>query len=145
MNRFLFIPIFILVIHLPVYAGKTSEKDKYDSVSIGYIPARGAYFKGEPMKSLVAKSSSRHINPEIENFFNSLNALATGGVKDNATRFHQPAIYLDVVYKGKRARLFYRGDSNLEKYSDYERQWKELHNRMFKYLTREMTPPIKVN
>lgn len=133
----LLISLFILQ---PSYAESVDTKLKYDEVSIGYIPSRGSSFKGEPHIILEARALAHHKNKEIENFFIALNNLASEGITDNATRFHEPTKYIEIIYQGKVIRLFFSGDSNLDKFRRYETQWKLLHSEIYKYLNAEISP-----
>ena len=139
MKYFLFI-LFSLFLLQSSYADSTDTELKYDKVSIGYIPSRNASFKGEPHAALEAKALIHHKNKEIEHFFIALNNLASEGITDNATQFHQPTKYIEAVFQGKSVRLSFVGDSNLNKFSHYEKQWKLLHNELYEYLTKDISP-----
>ena len=122
------------------YAYSVDTKLEYDKVSIGYIPSRTASYKGEPNTTLESRTSTHHKNKEIERFFIALNNLATEGISDNATRFHQPTKYIEVIYQGNRVSLFFSGDSKLDKFSHYEKQWKLLHGEIYEYLINKISP-----
>ena len=139
MKYFNFVLISLLLLSSS-YADSADIEPKYDQVSIGYIPARGAITKGEPYVTIEANTLAHHNNREIEKFFSSLNKLASEGITDNATQFHQPTKYIEAVFKGERVRLFFSGDSNLDKFSHYEKRWKLLHEEIYEYLSIEISP-----
>lgn len=143
--KYFYIILFSLFIVQPSYAGTVKEKLKYDEISIGYIPSRGASYKGKPHKTFTAKSLVHHKNKEIKDFFITLSDLASEGITDNATRFHEPTLYIEVIFQGKSVRLFYSGDSKLAKYRHYEQRWKLLHKRLHEYLDREISPDHRFN
>jgi len=128
------------LILLPSYADSSDVKLEYDQVSIGYIPSKYASMKGDPYTTLVAKALTHHKNKEIEKFFIQLNKLASEGITDNATRFHKRTKYIEAVFQGKRVRLFFAGDSNLDKFRHYEERWKVLHKKIYEYLIKEISP-----
>jgi len=135
-----FRPFLLILLFIPVaQAGTGSAGLKYDSVSIGYIPSRGASFKGEPHVILEGRSLAHHKNPQIREFFVALKKLAAEGRTDNATQFHEPTQYLDVVYQGERVRLFYSGATHLEKFARYEGRWKSLHREIYRFLNRRIS------
>lgn len=117
-----------------------ARQPEYDSVSIGYIPSKGAHHKGVPHVSLEAKTLAHHKSIEIEKFFTALSQLASEGRTDNASEFHEPTIYIDAVFQGKRVRLFFSGDSKLDKFNRYEKQWKLLHGEIFQFLNPKISP-----
>jgi hypothetical protein len=125
------------------YSG--NPKLEYDSVSIGHIPSKVAHHQGVPHVVLEAKALAHHKNNDIEKFFIALNDLASEGRTDNATQFHVPTIYIEAIYQEKRVRLFFSGDSNLDKFKRYEKQWKLLHSEIFKYLNTEVSPNYQFN
>ena len=94
-----------------------TRQPEYDSVSIGYIPSKGAHHEGALHVGLEAKTLAHHKSIEIEKFFTALSQLASEGRTDNATEFHGPTIYIDAVFQGKRVRLFFSGDSKLDKFN----------------------------
>ncbi len=143
--KYSYIVLFGLFLLQPSYADTVDTKLKYDEVSIGYIPSRGASYKGKPHTVLEAKSLTHHKNVEIEEFFIALNNLASKGITDNATQFHEPTIYIEAIYQGKRVRLFFSGDSQLDKFSHYEQRWKSLHKMIYEYLNKEISPNHRFN
>ena len=122
----------------PSHAASDSQKLQYDSVAIGAIPSRAASFAGKPSTKLEAKVLVHHKNKEIELLFVALNKLALEGITDNATRFHQPTKYLEVIYQGESIRLFYSGKSALEKFKDYEYRWRLLHGQIYAFLNSDI-------
>ncbi len=138
--KYFYITLFGVFLLQPSYVGADDAELKYDEVRIGYIPSRVASYKGEPQTVLEAKTLTHHKNTEIEEFFILQSNLASKGVTDNATKFHEPTIYIEAIFQGKRVSLFYSGDSQLEKYSDYEQRWKLLHKAIYEYLNREISP-----
>ncbi len=137
--------LFGLFLLQPTFAGAVDTKLNYDEVSIGYIPSRVESYKGKPHTVLEAKSLTHHKNMEIEEFFIALSKLASKGITDNATHFHEPTIYIEATYQGKRVTLFFSGDSRLEKYSHYEQRWKSLHKAIYEYLNKEISPNHRFN
>jgi len=133
----IFLSLFILS---PSYADSKDTKLEYDKVSTGYIPARYASRKGEPHATLGAKALTHHKNNEIERFFIQFNKLASEGITDNATQFHLPTTYIEAIFQGERIRLFFGGDSNLDKFRHYEKRWKVLHKEVYEYLIKEISP-----
>ena len=129
----------------PSYTGAVDAKLEYDEVRIGYIPSRAASYQGKPHVALEAKSLIHQKNMEIEKFFIALSSLASKGITDNATRFHEPTIYIEAIYQGERVRLFFSGDSQLDKFSHYERRWKSLHEKLYEYLNKEVSPNHRFN
>lgn len=127
------------------YADSVDTKLEYDKVSIGYIPSRTASYKGEPHTTLESRTSAHYKNKEIERFFIELNKLATEGISDNATQFHQPTKYIEAIYQGKRVSLYFSGDSKLDKFGRYEKQWKLLHGEVYKYLNNKISPNNQFN
>jgi len=132
--------VSLCVLSPAVFADVAQDKSKYDLIRIGHIPPRYAFFKGEPMTTLESKSSNRHDNLEMKALFTALKALNDKGIRDNATEFHQNTVTLTAVYKGEMVHLLYSGDSNLEKFRAYEKDWKALHQKFFQYLTRKIAP-----
>ena len=122
------------------YAESVVQKIDEDSVSIGYIPSREAHRKGELVVVLEAKTRASHKNKEIEKIFTDLSNLASEGVTDNATQFHKRTMYIDAFYQGKRVRLFFSGDSQLDKFSHYEKKWKLLHDEIYHHLSEKISP-----
>ena len=143
--KYFYVILFGLFLFQPSYAGAVDTKLKYDEVSIGYIPSRAASYKGKPHTVLEGKSLTHHKNMEIEEFFIALSNLASEGITDNATQFHEPTIYIEAIYQGKRVTLFFSGDSQLEKYSHYEQRWKLLHKAIHEYLNKEISPNHRFN
>jgi len=144
--KFLIIFAFCLLLIQLSLADTASPELSNDTVSIGFVPARyDVFIKGEPYIVLEAKVLATHKNKEIENFFIALNKLASEGRTDNATQFHQQTVYIEAIYQGKRVRLFFSGDSHLDKYNHYEKQWKLLHGEIFKYLNGRVSPNYKFN
>jgi len=143
--KYFYIVLISLFLLQSSYADSIDIKLKYDKVSIGYIPSRGAIIKGEPHVIIEAKTLTQHKNKKIDNFFIALNNVASEGITDNATRFHQPTNYIEAIFQGKRVRLFFVGDSNLDKFSHYEKQWKLLHNEIYEYLNKEISPNESLN
>ena len=140
-----YIMSFGLFLLQPSYADVVDTELEYDEVRIGYIPSRTASYKGEPHKVFEAKSLIHHKNTEIEEFFISLSDLASEGITDNATKFHEPTMYIEVIYQGEAVRLFYSGDSELEKYRHYEQSWKSLHKATYEFLSKELSPNHRFN
>lgn len=126
-------------------AAPTTPQPAFDSVSIGFIPSKGAHHKGALHVNLEAKTLAHHKSIEIEKFFTALSQLAAEGTTGNATEFHQPTMYIDAVFQGQRVRLFYAGDSKLAKFSRYEKQWKILHGEIFRYLNPHISPETLKN
>ncbi|MCB1044610.1 MAG: hypothetical protein KDC35_16835 [Acidobacteria bacterium] len=118
----------------------TLQEAQHDYVMIGYIPSRGAAFKGEPYKKLQAEVLAFHKRDEVKELFDALQEVAKSGVTDNATRFHEPVIYLEVMWQGDRVRLSYSGPSQVDRYRSYEQKWLILHQRFFEYLSAELVP-----
>ena len=143
--KYFYVILFGLFLLQPTYAGAVDTKLKYDEVRIGYIPSRSASYKGEPHTVLAAKSLTHHKNIEIEEFLIALSSLASRGITDNATQFHEPTIYIEAIFQGERVRLFFSGDSQLEKYSHYEQRWKSLHKAIYEYLSKEISPDHRFN
>lgn len=140
-----YIILFGLFLLQSSYADVVDTELEYDEVRIGYIPSRVASFKGEPHKIFEAKSLIHHKKTEMEEFFVSLRNLASKGITDNATKFHEPTIYIEVIYQRDSIRLFYSGDSQLEKYRDYEQSWKSLHKAIYEFLSKELSPDHRFN
>jgi len=138
--KYYYIVLMGLFLLQPSYADSSDSKLNYDKVSIGYIPSRVASFKGEPHVILEAKSLVHHKSREIEKFFIALNTVASEGITDNATQFHKPTTYIEAIYQGKRVRLFFSGDSRLDKFSRYEKQWRMHHSKIYTYLNSEISP-----
>jgi len=143
--KYFYIVLFSLFLLQPSYAGTVDTELKYDKVSIGYIPSRGASYKGKPHTILEAKPLIHHKNSDIEEFFIVLSNLASKRITDNATQFHKPTIYIEAIYQGKRVRLFFSGDSQLDKFNHYEQRWKSLHKMVYEYLNKEITPDHRFN
>ena len=143
--KYFYIASLGLFLLQPSYAAAVDTELKYDEVSIGFIPSRSASYKGEPHKALRAKSLTHHKNAEIEKFFIALNDLASKGITDNATQFHEPALYIEAIYQGKSVRVSFSGDSQIEKYSRYEQHWKSLHEMIYEYLVQEISPNHRFN
>ena len=143
--KYFYITLFGVFLLQPSYVGADDTELKYDEVRIGYIPSRVASYKGEPQTVLEAKTLTHHKNTEIEEFFVALSNLASDGITDNATQFHKPTIYIEAMFQGKSVSLFYSGDSQIEKYSDYEQRWKLLHKAIYEYLNREISPSHQLN
>jgi hypothetical protein len=141
----LYIILFGLFLLQPSYADVVDTELEYDEIRIGYIPSRVASFKGEPHKIFEAKSLIHHEKTEIAEFFVSLSNLASKGITDNATKFHEPTIYIEVIYQRESVRLFYSGDSQLEKYRDYEQSWKSLQKAIYGFLSKELSPDHRFN
>ena len=138
--KYFYIILFGLFLLPHSYADVVETELEYDEVRIGYIPSRTASYKGEPHKVFEAKSLIHHKNTEIEEFFIASSNLASKGVTDNATKFHEPTIYIEVIFQGESVRLFYSGNSQLEKYRDYEQSWKSLHKATYEFLSKELSP-----
>lgn len=96
--------------------------------------------KGEPHTTLAAKSLAHNKRKDLEQFLVKLKALAPDGRTGNATRMHEPVIYVDAVFQGERVRLFYSGESRVEKFSRYEARWLALYREMYQYLARNIAP-----
>ena len=143
--KYIYIILLGLFLLPPSYADVVDTELEYDEVRIGYIPSRTASFKGEPHKVFEAKSLIHHKNTELEEFFISLSNLASKGVTDNATKFHEPTIYIEVIHQGESVRLFYSGDSQLEKFRHYEQSWKSLHKAIYELLSKELSPNHRFN
>ncbi len=143
--KYFYITLFGLTLFQPAYAGTVDTELEYDEVRIGYIPSRTASYKGKPHTVLEAKSLAHHKNAEIEEFFIVLSNLASKGTTDNATQFHEPTIYIEVIFQGESVRLFFSGDSHLEKYSRYEKSWKSLHKSIYEFLSKEISPDHRFN
>jgi hypothetical protein len=143
--KYFYITLFGLTLLHPAYAGAVDTELEYDEIRIGSIPSRSASYKGKPHTVLEAKSLAHHENTEIEEFFIAISDLASKGITDNATRFHEPTIYIEVVFQGESVRLFFSGDSHLEKYSLYEQSWKSLHKSIYEYLNKEISPNHRFN
>jgi len=129
-----------LVFLLPVETQAAENKIKDDKITIGYIPAKYAFHKGEPTIVLEAKTLAHHHNKDIGGFFEALSKLASEGVTDNATEFHQPTVYLNAVYQGKSITLYNSGESKLEKFKHYEQEWTRLHRSIYSYLIKKIAP-----
>jgi len=138
--KYFHIVLFSLFLLQPAYADTNDTKLKYDKVSIGYIPSRSASHKGKPHIVSEAASLTHHKNAEIEEFFIAINNLASNGITDNSTQSHKPTIYIEAIYQGERVRLFFSGDSHLDKFSHYEQHWKSLHKMIYEYLNKEISP-----
>jgi len=133
--------LFIISLYaLPLCSYADAKSVLYDTVRIGHIPSRGEIFKGAPYIALEANVLSQHKNADIHHFFTALKNIADEGVTDNATQFHQPVVFLEVVYQGERVRLSYSGASTLAKFKVYEDVWKLLHSEMYHYLTKDIKP-----
>ncbi|NOX76630.1 MAG: hypothetical protein GXP17_08495 [Gammaproteobacteria bacterium] len=132
--KYIFAIILSLFVAQFLYAEADDVDLKYDKVSVGYIPTRGLAFNGEPYKIFEARTLAKHKNADIAHFFMVLDHLASEGVTDNATQLHEPAQYIEAIFQGKRVRLFYMGESNLEQFKHYERQWTLLHEKIYSYL-----------
>ena len=117
-----------------------ARQPEYDSVSIGNKRLRSGCLAFAPHVSLEAKTPAHHKSIEIEKFFTALSQLASEGRTDNASEFHEPTIYIDAVFQGKRVRLFFSGDSKLDKFNRYEKQWKLLHGEIFQFLNPKISP-----
>lgn len=143
--KYFYITLFSLTLFQPMYAGALDTELEYDEVRIGYIPSRTASYKGKPHTVLEAKSLTHHKYAEIEEFFVTLSNLASKGITDNATKFHEPTIYIEVIFQGVGVRLFFSGDSHIEKYSHYEQSWKSLHESIYEYLSKEISPDHRFN
>lgn len=138
--KYFFATLFGLALFLPAYAGAVDTELKYDEVRIGYIPSRSASYKGKPHTVLEAKSLIHHENTQIEEFFIALGNVASKGITDNATRFHEPTVYIEAIFQGKSVRLFFSGESDVDRYRHYEQSWKSLHKSIFEYLSKELSP-----
>jgi len=128
---------FILVSLLmlgPAYAGSEGVLPKYDKVVIGYVPAKSASIHGAPYVTLEAKVLKHHKSRDIERFFVRLNKLASEGITDNATRLHKATKYIEATFQGESIRLFFSGDTGLNKFKQYEEKWQILYNEIYDYL-----------
>ena len=143
--KYFYIILFGLFLLQPSYADVVDTELEYDEIRIGYIPSRAASFKGEPHTVFEAKSLIHHKNTEIGQFLIALSNLASKGITDNATKFHEPTIYIEVIYQGESVRLFFSGDSQLEKYHHYEQSWKSLHKVIYDFLNKDISPNHRFN
>jgi hypothetical protein len=134
----IFIGVVLFAPHLS-YAEKVSTASKHDYIKIGFIPTRGAAYKGTPYIDLRAEALAHHKNPDIEAFYKEIKALTSEGVVDNSSEFHQPTVYIEVNFQGDVLRLSYTGMSSKDKYSEYEKAWLELHGEVFLYLTKNIS------
>ncbi len=121
-------------------SNQSTSKTENDYVKIGYIPARGAVFKGEPYTKMEAQVASHHKNKQIKIFFDALRQISDSGTIDNATQFHQATVYLEVQFQGQTLRISYVGASKLERYNEYESQWRDLHRRIFEFIIENLNP-----
>lgn len=142
----LLIALLLAVTCFPVLSAENNSGDKHDYVKIGYIPARYDAYAGSPYKSLKAEAASTSFNKkqEIKSFYEKLKLVASRGITSNSTRLHMPAVYLEAKYKGDRVRLSYCGETNINKFKEYEAKWHHLHDELFSYLTYEISPNNRI-
>lgn len=121
----------------PIYSKADAGKElQYDSVSIGYIPSKAGYHKGEPGVVHVAKTLRHHKNQEMATFYAGLSDLASQGIKHNGIEIHGATHYIDAEYQGQRLRLFFDGNSGLSSATWFPRLSCALKGKQYAYSSR---------
>lgn len=139
------------------YALSNSDKKKREStlefyddyLMVRYMPSRGSFRKGNPVVFLRGEthtSVKKHdgsiyrTNKDVQNFYHEIKAISNRGIKSNQRHFHVAVNYIEVKYKGKTIKLEFTGKSDSEKYQQYETRWAELYQRVYKYLSNDLSP-----
>lgn len=128
----------ILLSSTPLYAESITPSAKHDYVKIGYIPARGAAYKGEPYVNLRAEALTHHENKDIRALYNEIKEISSAGIFDNASELHQPTTYIEISFQNDRVRLSFSGKTQEAKFADYETKWSAFHDKVYKYLVKKI-------
>ena len=128
---------------------KSSVKSFDDYVEIRYMPSRGDFLKSKPITELKSKSHTiitlrngkvMSTNESIKKIYNRAKLLKDKGITSNQQHFHVSTKKVEVSYMGEIVSLEYAGKSKSEKYSKYEKEWLELYNFVYQYVTRDIIP-----
>lgn len=152
-----YLPILLFVLgYSPLVSFASNEarvegsvKSFNDYVKIRYMPSRGAFFKKEPVTEL--KSESRTIitlrdgevlgtNVSMKQIYDRAKSLKDKGITTNQREFHVSTKKIEVTYMGQTVSLEYAGKSNSKKYLQYEKEWLELYDFVYRYLTKDINP-----
>jgi len=128
---------------------ESSVKSFDDYVKIRYMPSRGDFLKNEPITELKNESHTTVVlrdgkvmgtNDFIKQIYNQAKLLNDKGITSNQRFFHVSIKTIEVSYMGKIISLGYTSKSNSEEYLQYEKEWLELYNLVYQYLTKNISP-----
>ena len=126
-----------------------SVKSFDDYVKLRYMPSRADFRNKEPVTELKSESHTFIVlsdgkvlstNNSIKKIYDLAVILNNKGITSNQREFHVSTKKIEVSYMGKTVSLEYAGNSNSEKYSQYEKEWLDLYSYVYRYLTKDIMP-----
>ena len=128
---------------------ESSVKSFDDYVKLRYMPSRADFRNKMPVTELKSESHTIVVisdgkvmgtNKSIKQIYDRAVILKNKGITSNQRDFHVSTKKIEVSYMGETVSLEYAGNSNSEKYLQYEKEWLELYSYVYRYLTKNLIP-----